>query len=80
MACRLQPWIISRLAKFALLPKDGEIYSRAQQQAAPEPLAAPLCIKKNFLLSKFKKKDIKLYLTAPEPPDVAPVMPWVAGP
>ena len=25
------------------------------------------------------KNDIILYLAAPEPPDVAPVMPWVAG-
>ena len=43
--------------------------------------AAPLSIKKNiFIVIKFKEKDIKLYLAAPEPPDVAPVMPWVAGP
>ena len=39
------------------------------------------CIKKNiFIVIIFKKKDIILYLAAPEPPDVAPVMPWVAGP
>ena len=43
--------------------------------------AAPLNIKKNiFKVIKFKKKDIKLYLAAPEPPDVTPVMPWVAKP
>ena len=33
-----------------------------------------------FIVIKFKKKDIKLYLAAPEPPDVATVMPWVARP
>ena len=49
--------------------------NRARQQAAP------LSIKKNiFIVIKFKKKDIKLYLAAPEPPEMAPVMPCVAGP
>ena len=49
-----------------------KLYTRARQQAASEPLAALLCIKKNiFIVIKFKKKDIKLYLAAPEPPVMA---------
>ena len=51
------------------------LYIRAQQQATP------LTIEKNiFIVINFKKKDLKLYLAAAEPPDVAPVMLWVAGP
>ena len=42
---------------------------------------SPLSIKKNILIvKKFKKKDIILYLPASETPDVAPNMPWFAGP
>ena len=36
--------------------------------------------KKYFYSYKFQEKDIKLYFAAPEPPDLAPVMPWAAGP